>query len=130
MIYFISGHRDITEEEFKKYYVPAIYSAYYNDSDFENFVVGDYEGVDKMAMDFITENLPCKIIIFHMFDNPRNTPKDESRVSYMGHYKTDEERDAAMTRVSDVDIAYVREGRWNSGTAQNIKRRHTIKKNG
>ena len=35
-----------------------------------------------------------------------------------------------MTRVSDVDIAYVREGRWNSGTAQNIKRRHTIKKNG
>lgn len=51
-------------------------------------------------------------------------------VSYMGYYKTDEDRDAAMTRVSDVDIAYVREGRWNSGTAQNIKRRHTIKKNG
>ena len=39
----------------------------------------------------------------------------------MGHYKTDEERDAAMTRVSDVDIAYVREGRWNSGTAQKYK---------
>ncbi len=27
MIYFISGHRDITEEEFRKYYIPAIYSA-------------------------------------------------------------------------------------------------------
>lgn len=52
MIYFISGHRDITEEEFKKYYVPAIYSAYYNDSDFENFVVGDYEGVDKNGYGF------------------------------------------------------------------------------
>lgn len=50
MIYFISGHRNITEEEFKKYYVPAIYSAYYNDSNFESFVVGDYEGVDKMAV--------------------------------------------------------------------------------
>lgn len=128
MIYFISGHRDITEEEFKKYYVPAIYSAYHN-QDFEGFVVGDYEGVDKMAMDFITENLPCGLIIYHMSENPRNTPKDESMVSYMGYYKTDEDRDAAMTRVSDVDIAYVREGRWNSGTAQNIKRRHTIKKN-
>ena len=66
MIYFISGHRDITEEEFKKYYVPAIYSAYYNDSDFENFVVGDYEGVDKMAMDFITENLPCGLSLIHI----------------------------------------------------------------
>lgn len=72
-------------------------------------------------MDFITENLPCGVVIYHMFDSPRNTPKDESRVSYMGHYKTDEERDAAMTRVSDVDIAYVREGRWNSGTAQKYK---------
>ena len=48
MIYFISGHRDITEEEFKKYYVPAIYSAYHN-QDFEGFVIGDYGGVDKMA---------------------------------------------------------------------------------
>lgn len=127
MIYFISGHRDITEEEFKRYYIPAIYSAYYEDPDFEGFVVGDYEGVDKMAMDYITKNLPCGLTIFHMFENPRNTPEDESRVSYIGHYKTDEERDAAMTRVSDVDIAFVKKGRWNSGTAQNIKRRHTIK---
>ena len=65
MIYFISGHRDITEEEFEKYYIPAIYSAYHN-QDFEGFVVGDYEGVDKTAMDFITENLPCGVVIYHI----------------------------------------------------------------
>nr|DAN43748.1 MAG TPA: YspA [Caudoviricetes sp.] len=127
MTYFISGHRDITEEEFKKYYIPAIYSAYYEDLDFAGFVVGDYEGVDKMAMDYITKNLPCELIIFHMFENPRNTPEDESRVIYVGNYTTDEERDAAMTMASDIDIAFVREGRWDSGTAQNIKRRHTLK---
>ena len=32
-----------------------------------------------------------------------------------------------MTNDSDFDIAFVKDNRWNSGTAQNIKRRHRIK---
>lgn len=32
-----------------------------------------------------------------------------------------------MTNVSNYDIAFVKDNRWDSGTAQNIKRRHNIK---
>ena len=43
MTYFISGHRDITPEEFEKYYVPAIVKAMVeNVPDYPYFVVGDY----------------------------------------------------------------------------------------
>lgn len=31
-----------------------------------------------------------------------------------------------MTRDSDFDIVFVKDDRWDSGTAQNIKRRHNI----
>lgn len=127
MIYFVSGHRDITKEEFEKYYIMALRTAYYED-DKPEFVVGDYEGVDKMAMDYIAENFMCPLIIYHMFDKPRHTPSVTDRIPiyYHGGYKTDEERDSAMTRASDIDIAFVKKDRWDGGTAQNIKRRHSI----
>ena len=39
-------------------------------------------------------------------------------------FKNDEERDSAMTNVSDFDIAFVKNGKWkDSGTAINIRRR-------
>ena len=47
-------------------------------------------------------------------------------VSVISGFKSDEERDLAMTRDSDFDIAFVKDCRWNSGTAQNIKRRYNI----
>lgn len=47
-------------------------------------------------------------------------------VSTISGFKSDEERDSAMTRDSDFDIAFVKDDRWDSGTAQNIKRRHNI----
>ena len=56
MTYFISGHRDITPEEFEKFYVPAIVDVIdtcndnYDDCE---FVVGDCRGCDEMAANFI-----------------------------------------------------------------------------
>lgn len=144
MTYFISGHRNLSYEDFEKYYIPTIK----NIIDFDNypvFVMGDYEGVDKFAMDYIYNQTFCEIIIYHMGNNPKNVPEniDKERptiiddihtlenkcgflVSYSGGYKSDEERDAAMTKISDCDIAFIKDNRWNSGTAQNIKRRHSI----
>lgn len=131
MIYFISGHRDLTREEFEEYYIPLIDEAMDN-FDFDGFVVGDYQGVDKMAMDYLW-NASGDLTIYHMFDTPRNTPMgasiklcEENGINFMGGYLTDEERDSAMTRASDVDIAFVKDNRWDSGTAQNIKRRHSL----
>ena len=141
MIYFISGHRDLTKDEFKKYYVPKIEKIIEKDN-FPMFIMGDCIGVDKYAMDYIYyyHSDKCVMAIYHMFDTPRNTPLDievedfgfekimqnQSKVYFVGGFRSDEERDSAMTKISDLDIAFVKDNRWDSGTAQNIKRRHNI----
>lgn len=130
MIYFISGHRNLSYEDFKKYYTPIIDKAIREDDE-AKFVIGDCCGVDKFAMDYIFNKDICHITIYHMFNKPRNIPEANTRVildlvDFRGGFKSDEERDSAMTRDSDFDIAFVKDCRWNSGTAQNIKRRYNI----
>lgn len=52
MVYFISGHRDLTQEEFDANYVPALEDAIDNgQTTWEDceFVVGDCKGCDEMA---------------------------------------------------------------------------------
>lgn len=84
MIYFISGHRDITQEEFDANYVPAIEDAIDNgQTTWEDceFIVGDCKGCDQMAAEYIAkyieENMddwncvPCTLTIHHMFSEPR-----------------------------------------------------------
>lgn len=129
MIYFVSGHRDITPEEFEKNYHINIMTKILQDKNCR-FVVGDCDGADKMAIDYIcnaykqlgTTDVP--LTIYHMFDKPRNIPSTDGISFRMkGGYMSDIERDSAMTEVSDVDIAFVGEGKRDSGTAQNILRR-------
>lgn len=131
MIYFISGHRDLSYDDFELYYEPKIDNIIANDKDAE-FVIGDCNGVDKYAMEYIFKNYAVPLTIYHMFDTPRNKPEnlgsdsDYEGVHFIGGFKSDEERDSAMTEYSDFDIAFVKDNRWNSGTAQNIKRRHEL----
>lgn len=124
-IFFISGHRDITYKEYHELYLPKIqdciekYDAY--------FIMGDYMGVDIMAQNTLMDvfNYPKeKVIVYHMYDKPRNI--NPLITQTVGGFKTDEERDYAMSRDSDEDIAFVRWGKFNSGTAQNIIRRHSF----
>lgn len=136
MTYFISGHRDITPEEFEKFYVPAIVDVIdtcndnYDDCE---FVVGDCRGCDEMAANFIanyikentddTECPPCILCIYHMFSEPR------FRVGVAGqdgfyHVDMVDELNADLCE----DIAFIRsKSKWDSGTAENILRRHTMK---
>lgn len=171
MTYFISGHRDITPEEFEKFYVPAIVDVIDtcdNNYDDCEFVVGDCRGCDEMAANFIanyirentddTECPPCILCIYHMFSEPRfrvgvagqdgfyhvdmvdelnadlcedddpYTIDDCPIVHYVGGFKTDRDRDSAMTNASSEDIAFIRsKSKWDSGTAENILRRRTMK---
>ena len=115
---FISGHRDVTQEEFDEHYAPLLSEAFGN---FHSFVVGDYYGADHMAQKYLKE-IGCpdyKIVVFHMFKSPRCCESTSS----IGGFTTDEDRDRAMTNSSDYDIAWVRKGKENSGTAQNLARR-------
>lgn len=117
--YFISGHRNITSEEWEKHYVHRILKAL-EEPDVK-FVIGDYHGVDTIAQQFLFDKEVKNVIVYHMFTSPRNNVGFPTR----GGFTTDEERDASMTDNSDIDIAWVREGAFDSGTAQNLKRRLT-----
>jgi hypothetical protein len=120
--YFISGHRNITDEEF------MIYKHRIEQIIIENpyalFVVGDYHGTDIMSQNYLVDDLnvePNKITVYHMFDKPRNiNPKITNTI---GGFKSDEERDSAMTNASFEDIAFIRNHTEITGTAQNILRR-------
>ena len=121
MVYFISGHRWLTQEQFDTYYVPAINKVLISDLD-PLFVIGDYQGVDAMAQKYLYEHISAnRITVYHMFEKPRNLYNEE--IPTKGGYESDEERDAAMTNESDFDIAFVFTDKW-SGTQTNINRRH------
>ena len=58
MVYFISGHRDLTKEEFEQHYIPWI-SRVMDEDSMADFVVGDWEGCDTMALEFILSQPSC-----------------------------------------------------------------------
>lgn len=124
--YFISGHRDITQSEFEFNYEPLINRAL-SQTEGAKFVVGDYYGVDIMAQNYLMDILmlePERVTVYHMFDSPRNiNPKITQTV---GGFKSDDERDTAMTNASFEDIALVRTNKKLSGTAENILRRYLL----
>jgi len=114
---FVSGHLDLTKEEFIEHYVPQIRAAMDRGC---AFVVGDARGADSLAQSFFAA-YGANACVFHMFVSPRNIAI--ASWPRMGGFKSDDARDAAMTAASDFDIAWVRPGRERSGTARNIERR-------
>lgn len=122
--YFISGHRDISEEEFEIYYQNEICNVLEENPD-AYFIVGDYYGADIMAQNYLLDVLkiePSHITVYHMLEKPRNV--NPKVINLVGGFTSDEERDSEMTRKSIGDIAFVRDYTKLSGTAQNILRRH------
>lgn len=124
-VFFISGHRDITNEEFTELYKPAILKAI---SLYDAiFLIGDYYGVDIMAQNYLVDELNYdieKITVYHMGAMPMNINK--KIINRVPNFSDDIARDSAMTRNSNEDIAFVRIGKEDSGTAQNVLRRVTF----
>jgi hypothetical protein len=123
--YFISGHRDISKDEFELHYASKIRDIVEEDP-YAKFVVGDYHGVDNLAQIFLYKLVEEGILafdsitVYHMFTEPRN---NLCAFKTIGGFTSDIERDSAMTNISDEDIAWVRLGKESSGTAQNLMRR-------
>jgi hypothetical protein len=115
---FVSGHLDLTPDEFQEHYVPKLQKAIAQN---HNFVVGDARGADALTQGFLAYILPKeRVKVYHMFDSPRN---NVGNFPTRGGFKSDNERDSEMTRMSDYDIVWIRPGRENSGTAKNVERR-------
>ncbi len=123
MIAFISGHGNLTFEEFIEYYKPQIDKALELN---HFFIVSDFRGCDVLAQEYL-KNKTDKVVIYHCFDKPRYRVDiidlDSGDWYYKSGYNNDYNRDEVMTKNSDYDIAWVRIGKENSGTAKNIKRR-------
>jgi hypothetical protein len=118
--YFISGHRNITEEEFRIHYEDKIFKAINEEA---NFVVGDCQGVDHMAQKYLKTFGIKNVKVYHMFDEPRHNVGFQT----VGGFQNDVDRDFAMTEDSDEDILWVRKGSERSGTQQNIDRRKWLR---
>lgn len=124
MRYFVSGHRDLTKEEFEKYYVPFI-DFVISEDNYASFVVGDWEGCDSMFVQYMEESYTdIPILILYVF-TPRITGGNYNRYNFR-EYNTYDECDAFMTKYSHFDIAWIRPGREDSHTAKNIKRRYNL----
>jgi hypothetical protein len=119
-IAFISGHLDLTAEEFDEHYASRIFVA---ECQGHKFVVGDARGTDSFAHQMIDDK--SLLSIYHMFDMPRNSVRGAKLI---GGFKSDEGRDTVMTKESTYDIAWVRPGREKSGTQNNLNRRLKLNK--
>jgi hypothetical protein len=119
MIFFISGHLSLTQDEFDIHYKPFIVEALCHNS---SFVVGDAKGADTLAQNYLFGKTD-RVVVYHMFGSPRYNAGFPTE----GGFQSDEERDNAMTDNSDSDIAWVRKGREKSGTQKNLDRRETLK---
>ena len=117
-IFYVSGHLDLTEEEFREHYVPKLEEALKEPG--ATFVVGDARGADAMAQAWLAEkNAP--VTVFHMFVAPRNNVGENA---LKGGFETDLARDEAMTAASTDDIAWARHRRSN--TWKNLERRSAV----
>jgi hypothetical protein len=141
--YFISGHIDLSQEQFDKFYKDRILKAIASNG---TFVMGSAPGADYMAQQFLYESFKHdpteldRMIVYHRGDNPE-TQLIDSRIKTIGGFKSHNAKDTAMTKASDMDIAYVRSydeskilygEKFNphriSGTQQNLNRREKINK--
>jgi predicted house-cleaning noncanonical NTP pyrophosphatase (MazG superfamily) len=108
--YFISGHIDITEEQFNKYYRDKIIEAASNPNN--KFVIGSAPGVDYMTQQLLVkllENEPGgldRISVYHRGKIPETLA--DCRLKTIGGFASHDQKDSAMTMISDIDIAYVR----------------------
>lgn len=122
MTYFVSGHRDLTQEEFNEHYIPLIDRVLKEDI-WADFIVGDWEGCDTMFIEYMSSKSLNTSILICCVEHPRI--KSALSIAYCVHDNYDY-CDAAMTEYSDFDIAWIRPGKEDSHTAKNIKRRYGL----
>ena len=130
MTYFISGHRDLTQEEFNDHYVPILTHILKKDP-MAYFVVGDWEGCDTMALEWLISHSDYPDVYVYYVNEVRVTFSGEKLINFynvmLRPCASYDECDSRMTQDSDFDVAWIRPGREDSHTAMNIKRRFNLK---
>lgn len=122
MRYYITGHRDLSKEEFSKIYIPEIDRIIREDSN-AVFLVGVCEGVDLYTRQYLIKyNIRLQIYgPYFEFDHINNITQVHFLVSY-------ENAANKMIENSDITIGFIKPGRESSFTALNILKRYIINK--
>jgi hypothetical protein len=111
MTAFVSGHTDLTKEEFLQHYVPQLDSAIIQKC---HFVLGNARGADQLALNYLLDrNVDPSTIVLYCY--PSLTSEEKARVlgsqagiKIIEGFPSYNQRDSAMTRASTHDIAWVR----------------------
>lgn len=125
-VIFISGNTDISEKDFMQYYLPVLAELSKSEEKIY-YVLSDDEGCSEITQLFLKSNLKDKSVvsIFGCGIDPK-VYIDPDFV-YVGGFKTLEERDAAMTLLSNKDLHVILSGIGKSAVEKNILRRVTPK---
>lgn len=109
--YFISGHINLSQDEFLVHYVPKLNQVINSKN---KFVMGNAQGGDTLGLDYLLTHgvSPKSITIYYHGFNPSH-PRNKDYYRSMGlnlidGFKSYTERDSAMTYASNIDIAWVR----------------------
>jgi len=98
--YFISGHTNLTAEEFNMHYKDKIVEKVKEGS---RFLIGDSRGADFLARKFLRGY--SEVIIYHVGSKPKGLTYD---FKIKSGFEDDESRDIAMTNDSSEDILWIR----------------------
>lgn len=130
IVVFISGHRNITQEEFQEHYHKQLNNYILNNV---SFVLGDSLGCDQMALDYLIDKKyePNKITVYIADDSLRNWDLSKNKYSDYNiifkrkapedpyNFRNYNDRDNHLTNISNKDLLWVRP----SGTLNNLNRR-------
>lgn len=114
----VSGHTDLTQEEFDTFYKNKIDE--YVDKGYA-FVVGGADGSDKFTQLHLASKDNVEVTVY---DKGTQNNVHCPRFKHINGFTSYPERDAAMTAASSIDICILRQtGCAGSGTAANLYRR-------
>jgi hypothetical protein len=114
--YMISGHIDLTREQFDKYYKPQIDEVPKG----SHFIMGNALGADSFALEYINDKSTITVVC----KDDRHLPTEKG-IKVVYGFNSFPDRDGYMTSNSNHDIAFLRNDTMalGSGTMMNLMRR-------
>ena len=121
-IAMISGHVDLSKEDFDKFYLPKLKELIKNDV--ICFVLGGALGADKLAQEFLSSRNDNMNLIVMVYDKQDQNNVCYPNIKHVNGFASYTVRDEVMTSESTLDVCFVRrKGGIGSGTFQNVVRR-------
>ena len=119
---FISGNTDLSDKQFIQYYLPILTELAKDNNIYFN--ISDDDGCSEMVQLLLNKLVKdkFKVSVYCVGDNPKHFICSEF-LCFTG-FKTLEERNAAMTFASNMDLHVILPGKGRSAVEDNLCRRN------